>query len=64
MAFRIKEVDMKKNETYVYADVHYDLDVLFDLIKVYQKVDRMNPSRDVTYIIFDDSDGRVCFKSR
>lgn len=63
MAYRIKEVE--KNEVYVYADVYYDLIDLFDLIKVYQKVDRMkDPPRDVTYIIYDDSDGRICFKSR
>ncbi len=63
MAYRIKEVE--KNEIYVYDDVYYDLIDLFDLIKIFQKVDRMkDPPRDVIYIIFDDSDGHTCFASR
>ena len=63
MAYRIKEVE--KNEIYVYDDVYYDLIDLFDLIKIFQKVDLMkDPPRDVIYIIFDDSDGHTCFTSR
>lgn len=63
MAYRIKEVE--KNEIYVYDDVYYDLIDLFDLIKIFEKVDRMkDPPRDVTYIIVDEFDGHTCYTSR